>query len=157
MVEFAFVAPMGFLLLLGIIVVGIIVTNLVQLTNIAREGARIAAVCGGGTAKNALKMPDGSGQDCTDVNIENYITAHLVAVPAGSVTPAIYVCTPQTFATCQQSANLGFKNCYGQAGAIVEVVMSYDQPLYLPLVSNVFQTKPNGTRTLTASAQATCE
>ena len=35
--------------------------------------------------------------------------------------------------------------------------MSYDQPLYLALVSWVFQNKPNGTRTLYASAQATCE
>ena len=46
-------------------------------------------------------------------------------------------------------------NC--QAGRVVKVDMTYDQPLYLPLISNVFETKPNGTRTLTASAQATCE
>jgi len=157
MVEFAFVAPLGFLLLLGIIVVSIIVTNFVQLTNMAREGARVAAICGAGSAKNTLPMPDGSGLACTDQNIKTYITDHLVAVPAGSVTPAIYVCTPQTFATCQSASNLGFTHCYGQAGSIVEVIMSYDQPLYLPLVSNVFQSNPNGTRTLTASAQATCE
>ena len=154
LVEFAFVAPMGFLLLMGIIVVGIVVTNLVQLTNEARDGARIAAICGSDTT---AQMPDGSGT-CSDTAIATYITNHLVAVPAGSVSPKIYVCTPAQAAagTCTTSGfGLGIINC--QPGRIVEVDMQYDQPLYLPLVSNVFQNKPNGTRTLYASAQATCE
>jgi hypothetical protein len=153
-VEFSFVAPMGFLLLLGIVVAGIIVTNFIQLTNEAREGARIAAICGAGPS---VPMPDGSGT-CSDVAIQNYITNHLVAVPGGSVTPAIYVCTPTQAASglCSTQGSQGIANCYGQQGAIVEVDMSYDQPLYLPLVGSFFQTKP-GVRTLKASAQATCE
>src|SRR5438128_583948 len=93
--EFTFVAPIGFLLLLGIIVVGILVTNLVQLTNGAREGARLAAICGSNTS---AAMPDGSGRACTAVNIASYITDHLVAVPAGSVSPQIYVCAPDDLA-----------------------------------------------------------
>jgi Flp pilus assembly protein TadG len=158
MVEFTLVAPMGFLLLLGIIVVAIIVTNFIQLTNEAREGARIAAICGAGSTTKPAQMPDGSGP-CTDVAIANYITTHLVAVPGGSVNPKIYVCTPAQAASdvCATQGSQGIANCYGQSGRIVEVDMSYDQPLYLPLVSNVFGTNPNGTRTLKASAQATCE
>jgi Flp pilus assembly protein TadG len=160
MVEFAFIAPVGFLLLLGIVVVAIIVTNFIQLTNEAREGARIAAICGAGSISKPAQMPDGSG-DCTDAKIEAYITAHLVAVPGGSVNPTIYVCTPAQAASgggCNATnGQPGIHNCYGQAGSIVQVDMSYDQPLYLPLVSSVFQTNPNGTRTLKASAQATCE
>src|SRR2546425_624963 len=58
MVEFALLAPTGFLLLLGIVVVGIVVTNLVQLTNAARDGARAAAICG---SVATAQMPDGSG------------------------------------------------------------------------------------------------
>jgi hypothetical protein len=160
LVEFAFIAPVGFLLLLGIVVVAIIVTNFIQLTNYAREGARIAAICGAGSVNKPAQMPDGSGT-CTDGKILAYITAHLVAVPGGSVNPTIYVCTPDRVTNgggCNAANGLpGFHWCYGQAGSIVQVDMSYDQPLYLPLVSNVFGTNPNGTRTLKASAQATCE
>ena len=61
MVEFALIAPAGFLLLLSILVVGIIVTNYIQLANAARDGARVAAICGSSTT---AQMPDNSGQ-CT--------------------------------------------------------------------------------------------
>jgi hypothetical protein len=68
------------------------------------------------------------------------------------------VCSPADAAQ-NQCATAGFgqgiANC--QLGRIVEVDMSYDQPLYLPLITNLFQTKPNGTRLLEATAQATCE
>jgi hypothetical protein len=157
LIEFALVAPIGFLLLLGIIVSGIVVTNFVQLTNAARDGARIAAICGHST--NPLlpaQMPDGSGP-CSDSAIQSYISNHLVAVPL-SQAPLIYVCSPADAAQ-NQCATAGFgqgiANC--QLGRIVEVDMSYDQPLYLPLITNLFQTKPNGTRLLEATAQATCE
>ena len=163
MVEFALVAPTGFLLLLGIIVSGIVVTNTVQLTNAARDGARIAAICGSGVSLTpATSMPDGSVDaqgnpvPCSDTAVVNYIASHLVAVPL-SARPQIYVCSAQQAAngTCSLLGTQSLANC--QPGRIVEVDMTYDQPLYLPLVSNVFETKPNGTRTLTASAQATCE
>jgi Flp pilus assembly protein TadG len=155
LVEFALVAPAGFLLLLAIIVAGIVVTNMVQLNNIAREGARIAAICGSaaGTA-----MPDGSGA-CSDAAVDSYITTHLTAIPAGSVTPQIYVCTPDQAANgqCRTQGIHGINGCNGQSGRIVEVDMSYNQPLYVPLLSAFFQTNSDGTRTLSASAQATCE
>jgi hypothetical protein len=156
MVEFSLVAPMGFLLLLGIVVSGIVVTNLVQLTNAARDGARIAAICGSGVSLNPpTQMPDGSGP-CSDTAIVSSIANHLVAVPL-SARPQIFVCSAQQASngTCSTAGTQSLADC--QPGRIVEVDMTYDQPLYLPLVSNVFENKPNGTRTLTASAQATCE
>ncbi len=156
MVEFTLVAPMGFLLLLGIIVSGIVVTNFVQLTNAARDGARIAAICGSGVSMTPpTPMPDGSGP-CSDTAIVSYITSHLVAVPLAS-RPQIFVCSATEAAngTCSSAGTQSLADC--QPGRIVEVDMTYDQPLYLPLVSNLFETNPNGTRTLTASAQATCE
>jgi TadE-like protein len=158
MIEFALLAPLGFLLLLSVIVMGIIVTNYVQLTNEARDGARVAAICGSSTT---AQMPNGKGP-CTPALVASYITGSLVALPAGSVTPQIYFCTvvdPQH--PCASSSNLlsasgtTFAQC--QRGAIFQINMAYDQPLYFPLLSNLFQTKPNGTRTLSASAQATCE
>jgi len=153
LVEFALVAPIGFVLLLGIFVLGIVITNYIQLTNVARDGARIAAICG---SDPGAKMPDGSGA-CSDSAIAAYITSHLVTVPTGAVSPQIYVCTPAQAAagTCTSSGARGIGNCQG--GRIVEVDMYYDQPLYLPLVSNFFATNSDGTRRLSASAQATCE
>jgi len=159
MVEFALIAPAGFLLLLSILVVGILVTNYIQLANAARDGARVAAICG---SSATAQMPDNSG-GCTPANVANYITAHLVALPAGSVTPQIYFCTSAEVqsGTCAVPANLlsstatAFTQC--QTGAIFEIDMYYDQPLYLPLVGNFFQTSSNNTRRLTASAEATCE
>jgi Flp pilus assembly protein TadG len=157
MVEFALIAPAGFLLLLSILVVGILVTNYIQLANAARDGARVAAICG---SSASATMPDSSGA-CTPSNVAAYITSHLVALPAGSVTPQIYFCTNAEVqsGTCAVSSNLLSSSTFAQCqlGSIFEVDMYYDQPLYLPLVGNFFQTSPNNTRRLTASAEATCE
>ncbi len=151
MVEFALVGPIAFVLLLAIIVTGIVVTNYIQLTNAARDGARLAAICG---SVATTQMPDGSGT-CTPSNIQNYIARHLVSVPLASL-PTVSVCSPSDAATGACAANgRAIGTC--QVGKIVEVDMTYDQPLYLPLISNLLQTKPNGTRTISASAQATCE
>jgi hypothetical protein len=88
----------------------------------------------------------------------------LVALPAGSVTPQIYFCTVvDPLHPCASSSNLlsasGTTFALCQRGAIFQINVAYNQPLYFPLLSNLFQTSgaPNGTRTLSASAQATCE
>lgn len=158
MVEFALAAPLGFLLILGIIVTGIVVTNYIQLTNAARDGARVAAICGSGAVAVPTPatpwMPDGSGP-CTPGNIQNYIAQHLVSVPLAQL-PTVSVCLPSDAAlgACAAKGS-AIGTC--QVGEIVEVDMTYDQPLYVPLISNLLETKPNGTRTISASAQATCE
>jgi len=160
MVEFALIAPAAFLLLLSILVVGIIVTNYIQLNNAARDGARIAAICG---SSSSAQMPDNSGP-CTPIGVSNYIARELVALPAGSVTPQIYFCTvnqsnctASTNNLCSSNIALGATFCQCQQGALLEVTMSYDQPLYIPLVGNLFQTSPTNTRHLSATAEATCE
>jgi hypothetical protein len=148
MVEFALVAPLGFLLFISVLVVGIVVTNYIQLGNEAREGARLAAICG--SSQTAL-IPDGSGLACTGTNISAYITGRLISLPAGSVAPQISVISGSS------SCSLTNPTCHCQLGSIVQVTMSYNQPLYFPLLSNVFESNPNGTILLSASAQATCE
>jgi Flp pilus assembly protein TadG len=153
LVEFALVAPIGFVLLLGIIVTGIVVTNYIQLTNAARDGARLAAICGGVNLPTT-QMPDGSGF-CSPSKIQNYIANHLVSVPLAQL-PTVSVCLPSN-ASAGACAASGSPIGTCQVGKIVEVDMTYDQPLYVPLISSLLQTKPNGTRTISASAQATCE
>ena len=148
LVEFALLAPLGFLLLLSVLVVGIVVTNYIQLSNEARDGARVAAICG---SNQAALLPDGASLPCTGANISAYITSRLVALPAGSVTPQISVSSGSS--TC----DLVNPTCHCQLGSIVVVVMSYDQPLYFPLLSNLLESNSNGTVRLTARAEATCE
>ena len=153
MVEFALVAPFAFLLLCGVVIGGIVVTNVVQLSNAARAGARAAAICG---SVASAPMPDGSAQ-CSDTAVEAFITSHLVGIPLGSVLPQIYVCTPAEAqaGTCTTSGARSIANC--QPGRIVEVDMYFDQPLYVPIISNLLETNSDGTRRLYASAEATCE
>ena len=152
MVEFALVAPLGFLLFISVLVVGIVVTNYIQLSNDAREGARIAAICG---SNQAAQIPDGSGLACTGPNLSAYITGQLVSLPAGSVTPQISVISGSS--SCPLTGPNVLVTCHCQLGSIVQVTMSYQQPLYFPLLSNVFESNPNGTILLSASAEATCE
>src|SRR4029077_507089 len=99
--------------------------------------------CGSGVSKTpATPMPDGSGP-CSDAAIVSYISSHLVAVPLASQ-PQIFVCSATEAAngTCSSAGTQSLADC--QPGRIVEVDMTYDQPLYLPLVSNLFQTNANG-------------
>jgi Flp pilus assembly protein TadG len=145
MVEFALVAPMGFVLLILIVVMGIVVTNYVQLTNVAREGARMAAICTQGAGNGVSTLPDGTGT-CDEPHVAQWIADNLVTVP-GTVRSQVSISVNyqgQTITNCQ-------------ANALVEVDVYYDQPLYVPLITQLFQTNSNGTRRLLASAQATCE
>ena len=75
MVEFALMAPMIFLLLMGIIVAAIVVSNMVQLQNTVRDAARAAAVCGGPsrpTGSNAPTIP--GGLSCTSTSARHAST-----------------------------------------------------------------------------------
>jgi Flp pilus assembly protein TadG len=153
MIEFALLAPLGFLLLISIVIVGIVATNYVQLTNEARDGARIVAICG---SDSSSVIPDGTGRLC-DGAFQSYITSRLVALPAGTVTPLISVTSGLTTCTIVDAQGNINPVCHCSPGAIVQVTMSYSQPLYLPMVSNLLESNSNGTILLSASAQATCE
>lgn len=152
MAEFALIAPMGFLLLMSIVVIGIVVTNYIQLTNVARDGARIAAICAGeGTTPGSI--PNGTSLTCSVTDLETYMESRLTSIPAGSVTPSIQICPAGSSCFTPPTGYLNGCN----TDQLIEVTMSYPQPLYLPMVSNIFETAPNGTRTLQAKAQAGCE
>ena len=157
MVEFALMAPVIFLLLMGIIVAAIVVTNMVQLQNTVRDAARAAAVCGGPsrpTGSDAPTLP--GGLSCTSLNLPSFFNTHLSAIPAGAVQP--FICVEINGATCTgvpaTSTNV-FDQC--DLGQTIEIQASYAQPLYLPLVGNFFGTNGANTRTLSASATAVCE
>jgi hypothetical protein len=158
MVEFALLAPVLFLLLFGIIVAAIVVTNMVQLQNTVRDAARAAAVCGGGPARksevNPPTMP--GGLSCDSANLVAFFNQHLSAIPAGSVKP--FLCVEINGASCTgvlaTSTNV-FDQC--NSGETIEVQGSYAQPLYLPLVGHLLGDSGGNTRTLSASATAVCE
>lgn len=153
MAEFALIAPVAFLLLMSIIVVAIVVTNFIQVTNVARQGARVAAICASEPQATA-QIPNGSSQTCSLTNLQTYMEQQLTAVPANSVSPTIQVCNSIS-SGCSTLPNIYQGVC--NTGQLIQVQMTYPQPLYLPLVSNVFETSPNGTRKLEAQAEAACE
>ena len=148
-VEFALVAPLLFLVITGIVITGIVAMNQMQLSNVVREGARAAAICGGVSRDSSTTLPN--GQSCTSTSLINYITANLNAVP-GSVGLTVTVINgnsvpndPNVLDECQK-------------GKTVVVSASYPQPLYVPLVGRFLgDSGSTTTRTLTARAEATCE
>lgn len=150
--EFALLAPTFFLLVMSIVVVAIVVTNFIQVTNAARDGARMAAICAGENVSPG-SIPNGSGLTCSITDLETYMESKLTSIPAGSVTPSILVCPAG--GSCSTPASGYLNGC--NTTALIEVQMSYPQPLYLPMVSSIFETAPNGTRTLQAKAEAGCE
>ena len=164
MVEFALLSPVAVLLLMGLIVVGMLTTNVVQLNNAVRDGARAAAVCGS-ASRNAttthLPTSDTTHQACTDANVRWYITSHLSAVPA-NLTPTIQVCDSSTQSNCTSASGSGnvIDTCQAYSKYVV-VTASVRQSMYLPLVGQFFgvdaQDQANDTRLITASAEATCE
>ena len=153
MVEFTLVAPMFLALLWGMVVIGLVVTNFVQVTNVARAGARVAAICADKPPAPPPTMPDGSGQPCSSTAVEAYMNSQLFAIPA-PLTPSITVCSQTTGGSC---GTLYDPTSCSQ-GSIVQVNLTYQQPLYFPIVESLFQSPgSDGTRKITAQAQATCE
>ena len=152
MAEFALIAPMGFLLLMSIVVLGIVIANFIQVTNAARDGIRAGAICAGevnsGVPASPL-LPDGTA--CTVANLNAYINNQITGIP--KLSPTIVLCAAG--GSCSATPITTFDGC--STTAYLQVTMTYSQPLYLPLVSGFFETQPNGTRTINASAQAACQ
>ena len=158
MVEFALLAPVLFLLVLGLVVVGIVVTNQVQVTNAVRDGARAAAVCGGPERNNLPSMPNAqpvptlpNGQPCDSTHLIQFIQSRLNAVPSST---SLSVCV-YTDSSCTATATNVLDEC--SAGKVVEVDAAFQQPLYLPLVGRFVGDNGTSYRTVKASAQAVCE
>lgn len=157
MVEFALMAPVLFLLLMGIIVSAIVVTNMVQLQNTVRDAARAAAVCGGPSRKTLATPPTlPGGLPCTSANLPAFFDTHLGAIPTGAVQPFLCVEIGGTACSAVSATSTNvFDSC--NQGDTIEVQASYAQPLYLPLIGRVLGDSGGSTRTLSASATAVCE
>jgi Flp pilus assembly protein TadG len=154
LVEFALMAPLGLIFLLGTLIGGIFAMNYVQLSNAVRDGVRAAAVCGGSgrTQQSQIPtsqiptLPDGSA--CTDLNLIAYIKGRFQAIPGNKASLQVTLPTGGTGDHLSQC----------QYRKTVEIKASYDQPIYLPLISNILSNNGSGsTYTITAQAEATCE
>lgn len=147
-VEFALVAPLAFLLLMGVVVTGIVVTNQVALTNVVRDGARAAAVCGSNPT-GTTTLPDGSTQ-CSDTNLTAYLLTLVNNAHGGVPAPTVTVYDAGHNA-------LGSSLALCQKGYTVEVSASYAQPLYVPMLGHFLGDAGGNTRAIKARADATCE
>ena len=96
MVEFALLAPFAFLLLMGIVVTGIVVTNQVALSNGVRDIARAAAVCGSIAGRppstgTTPQLPATGGQgalNCSWTNLQSYVSARMKTLVGGGTITA---------------------------------------------------------------------
>jgi hypothetical protein len=184
-VEFSLLAPIAFVLLLGLLVLGLLVANQNLLTDAVRDTARAAAVCGGFNRDQNTKFsaPTGSatptacGADAASswTSLSKYANARLSFLAgAGALTaPAA------TTTNCQQlpppsgvvkialvclfdkndapvaTSNNPFWDC--QPGYKIEISSQAAQPLYMPLLGHIFGNGGSNTRTLSADAEAVCE
>jgi Flp pilus assembly protein TadG len=148
LVEFALVAPLGMLLLMGLVVLGVVATDQVQLTNAVRDGARAAAVCGSNPT-GTTTLPDGSTA-CSDSNLAAYLLSQVNSVHGGVAAPTVTV-----YDSSHTNLGSSLSNC--QKGYTIEVAATYAQPLFLPLVGHFLGDSGGSTRTLNAKADATCE
>jgi len=159
MVEFGLLAPVVFLLLLGVVVLAIVVTNQIQLTNAVRDAARAAAVCGGlqargGEGSQAPTLPDGVTR-CDSNALIAYIKQRLSAVAPGAASLSVCV-QDKAGVPCVATDPNVMDQC--ARAKIIEVDASYPQPLFVPLVGALFADNVGAnTRTLSARAEATCE
>jgi len=182
MVEFAILAPLAFLLLLGLVVTGIFVTNQVALSNGVRDAARAAAVCGSIAGRPSTgtnpQVPATGGQSalpCSWSNLQTYIAARMktlfgggaISAPAGkfgtncavtSGTATVEVCVYDASGNAvvlDTSGAFPLDAC--AKGYSIEVSAQDAQPLYLPLVGRFLGSNGTTNRNLTADARATCE
>jgi hypothetical protein len=176
MVEFAFVAPMFFLLVLGIVVVGLVAGNQNLLSNSVRDVARSAAICGGssGPRDPLTELPAvGSlpAQSCSWAHLDTYAAARLgqiggnstLSAPAGGAN--CLALTSGAALVCLYDKGDAVKAIAGgsnplddcKAGYKIDISSRYLQPVYLPLLGQFIGDNGTTTRTLTADAEATCE
>jgi Flp pilus assembly protein TadG len=153
MVEFALMAPLGLLLLLGTVIAGIFGMNYLQLSNAVRDGVRAAAVCGGSGRSSQPQLPSNqvtalpNGASCTDANLIAYVKSRFQAIPGNQASLTV---TLPTGGTGDHLSQCGYRKT-------VEVQASYDQPLYIPLIANLLSNNHGTTYTIRAEAEATCE
>ena len=140
-------APIGFLLILSLLVLSIFLLNDIELTNGVRDGARAGAICGTQLfqAGTASKLPN--GQECTTANLVTFVQSRISTIPG--VIPTV---------TVDFSGGSGNSPTTCSPGQKIVVSASYQQPLFVPLVGLWLGDSGNSSvRTITADAEATCE
>jgi Flp pilus assembly protein TadG len=158
LVEFALVAPITFLLLFGIVVVGIVVMDQVQLATAVRDSVRSAAVCGD-DRDQVTRLPDGTA--CMDstgnksTNVKAYAKSRLGQFTVGVQAPTFLVYRPDHSLPAGFSSTDPMASC--SSGNVVEISAKYQQNLYLPLIGNLLGDNGTQYRTITADAEATCQ
>ncbi|MGA8014482.1 MAG: TadE/TadG family type IV pilus assembly protein [Candidatus Dormiibacterota bacterium] len=157
MVEFALAAPLAFLLLLGLVVVGITVTHQIQLNQAVKNSARALAICGVAAEQNPYNSPAGTlpnGNPCTNGNVQAFISGQLDGVASGlGGQDTVTVYDTSGVATVWTSTELA-DPC--SSGEIVQVSIKYPQPLYVPLVGYALGNGTTDTMQLSADGEATC-
>jgi Flp pilus assembly protein TadG len=149
-VEFALVGPTAFLLLIGAVVLGIVVTHEIQLTQAVRDSARAAAICGSSTDQGTgSTLPDGTL--CTTANITAYTNKRLTAVSSTLANQA----TITVFNAAGTSVGTSAAAC--APGDTLQVSVSYQQSLFVPLVGALLGNPGTNTRTISAQGEALCE
>lgn len=148
-VEFALVGPTAFLLLVGAVVLGIVITHEIQLSQAVRDSARAAAICGSSTDQaTGSTLPDGTL--CTTANITAYINARVDAVSPTLANQAVI--------TVFDTKGGSFTSPSACApGDTLQVSITYQQPLFVPLVGALVGNPSTNTRTISAQGEATCE
>jgi Flp pilus assembly protein TadG len=178
MVEFALVAPLAFLILLGIVITGVAVSNQIALSNGVRDAVRAAAVCGGNTGPrdSTTQLPSSNGQaaqTCSWAALQTYISARLNSLAgAGALGPPTGSFSSNSNCAAVSAAEVCLYKSDGtaidvtssnpldlcQKGYKIEVASQYGQALFVPLVGHFLGSNgSSSTRNLTADAQATCE
>lgn len=167
MVEFALVAPLGLLLVLGIAILGLVEMDSIQVTNLTRDAARGGAICGSANRAAGSLLPDGS--TCSYAHLQTYITNRLKGLPSGSPSkPATGSFGSNCDKTAANSVVCVWTSSHGTVaitgsnpldacakGDELEVVTQYNAQLYISLLGKFFG---NGsTKPLLADATATCE
>jgi Flp pilus assembly protein TadG len=149
-VEFALIGPVAFLLLIGAVVLGILVTHEIQLTQAVRDGARAGAICGSSTDQGTgSTLPD--GRLCTTANLTTYINYRVDAVsPALANQAVVTVFSPS-------GTNLGSTATLCSTGYTIQVSITYQQPLFVALVGAIVGSASANTRSISTQGEATCE
>lgn len=150
-------APLGFLLLLGLVVLGIVVTHQIQLNQAVKTSARAVAVCGVAARENLYISPSGTlpnGSPCLSSDIQAYINTQIDAVSPGLAgQDSVTVAAPPAAGTPWAPSQLG-SAC--EVGQVVEVSITYQQPLYLPALGYLLGNPSTDTAQLQADGEATC-
>jgi Flp pilus assembly protein TadG len=147
MVEFALLAPVFLLLMVGLLITGVVVLNDVELSNGVRDGARAGAICGSQLFKSGTSAELPNQRTCNTTNLVAYVQSRISTIPG--ITPQISV---------DFSGGLSNDPTTCSPGQKIKVSASYQQPLFAPLIGNFFGDAGNSAvRTITAVAEATCE